>query len=383
MTGAISGGNILTKQSLIFCTGKAWLLFVHFKSKVLFLRVAALSKERRLSEWAMPDPTYENYRKSMVRRKPFWNRFWDEPAVPLSIVADALGIGGVVTAALVTDASSRAFSAIVVLTVLAALALIASFGFHRRSLRNAGYPYAFVGMHSAIHVLRDELATTAEWNRNRLTEVMARVLTSFSSAFTTILGSPCRSCIKVIRIEPPQGRELKSLSHSECLEYSYARTLSRDQITAGQIGHQDRTATEAPIQGNTAFRFLFEDCRRRFFPGNNLPRMMKQGQYANTSVHKYCAQGDHDWSLPYRSTLVWPIRMKLAEAPGSGIAERQNLLGFLCVDAVVTDRFRPEIDFEIGALLADALYSFLVQFGELLEEPDSKPPVPQSEPKEG
>lgn len=37
----------------------------------------------------------------------------------------------------------------------------------------------------------------------------------------------------------------------------------------------------------------------------------------------------------------------------------QDIIGYLAVDTMKIKAFRPEYDFDIGALLADALYIFL------------------------
>jgi hypothetical protein len=190
-----------------------------------------------------------------------------------------------------------------------------------------------------------------------LKKCLQEVLGAFALGFSIITNAPCRACIKVIDYRPPANEAVR---HEDRIKYSYARTFCRDFETAAQIDHLPEGPTDAPVQHNTAFSFLFEAADRRYFIGNDLPALSKQGRYLNSSIQKY-GRNEGSWSLPYRSTMVWPIR-RITETPVSGGAVftgRQQIIGYLAVDNPEIKVFVERFDFEIGALLADALYMFL------------------------
>ncbi len=66
--------------------------------------------------------------------------------------------------------------------------------------------------------------------------------------------------------------------------------------------------------------------------------------------------------LPYRSTVVWPIRKWLDDPTDAEVlqtlVEDQDLVGFLCVDSATPAAFS-DSDVELGAAFADALYPLL------------------------
>lgn len=65
--------------------------------------------------------------------------------------------------------------------------------------------------------------------------------------------------------------------------------------------------------------------------------------------------GRKEW--PYVSTIVWPIRKRLAKAPETD--ERLGCLGFLCVDTKGRRSFRERFDTWLGASYADAVYEVM------------------------
>lgn len=205
------------------------------------------------------------------------------------------------------------------------------------------------------------MAIVVEWTDSDIKSCLAEILGAFATAFSIIVNGPCRACVKVITLIPPDGRRPEDISENERMQHSYARTFCRDFATAEQIGHGDASPTEAPVRDNTAFRFLFEDVRVRYYLGNDLPRMMQQGQYGNTSIHKYKTVGDPTWSLPYKAAMVWPIRIitDRALSPTGLFTGQQVIIGYLAVDTIVANAFCPHVDFDVGALIADALYIFL------------------------
>ena len=71
-------------------------------------------------------------------------------------------------------------------------------------------------------------------------------------------------------------------------------------------------------------------------------------------------QGDYfndnpNWSERYLSTIVWPIRCMNQEV------NRHELFGFLCIDSMVPDVFDEDVDVQLGACVADMLYTYFSQ----------------------
>lgn len=66
-----------------------------------------------------------------------------------------------------------------------------------------------------------------------------------------------------------------------------------------------------------------------------------------------------NWPLPYRSTFVWPIQQK--ESPEINLDEI-GCIGFLSVDSSSKHVFQKEWDFDVGAIVADALFSAIYNY---------------------
>lgn len=98
----------------------------------------------------------------------------------------------------------------------------------------------------------------------------------------------------------------------------------------------------------------------RFFIDGNL---QENHLYESTSFDLYEPQEWNGrkwavWTLPYRSTMVWPIRKITGpeEKREGQLFHKQDLLGFLCVDSYARKVFDPRYDFDFGALVADNFY---------------------------
>ena len=302
---------------------------------------------------------YKDYTRQIVESQSRWAELKEWPR-GLSLLADVLGIASVVIIPFLAP-EVRADALTFGLAVVAIGALGAAILLHRRNQRAVRYQRAMLSLHLAVHVLRDEAAFVTEWTDARIKACLAEVLSAFATAFGTIIGAPCRTCIKVIDFIPPAGDSQASIKPNDRMQFCYARTFCRDTATQRLIGNLPENPVGAPVQQNTDFRQL-EDVNCKSFLGNNLPKMFGRGQYQNTSVNKY--GGDLDsaskWSLPYKATMVWPIRVVTeAKQVGKGhFTGHQDIFGYLAVDTMVVDAFQKEVDHHVGALLADALYLF-------------------------
>jgi hypothetical protein len=202
----------------------------------------------------------------------------------------------------------------------AATFLVMSVRLHRR----ARYAEAIVTLRDALRKIAEEDVSefhTSEEKRKAL----ASAVDDVSATFSILSGSSCRCCIK--RVNVAEGQLMVG-------------ALSRNS----DYREQDELH---PVEHNTAFRDLYQDKKKRWFFGNNLPELAKKGEYSNTNKN---------WMKLYRSTIVWPIR----RCDGAH-AEHPELIGFLCVDSRRSRPFSEEYDYPIGAMVADVLYPFLVR----------------------
>src|SRR5207249_8901276 len=147
----------------------------------------------------------------------------------------------------------------------------------------------------------------------------------------------------------PNAPSLSTLPPRERPRYLLVRTYARDSINA--------TAKEPEqadfLNENTDLCELFANPHQRCFFENDLPKLHAKGGYRNSHLP---TQPFDEWPLPYRSAIVWPIRRLGVE---SQLHPEHELLGFLCVDSASTRVFVHRYDFEIGALIADALYMYM------------------------
>lgn len=74
---------------------------------------------------------------------------------------------------------------------------------------------------------------------------------------------------------------------------------------------------------------------------------------------------DNEWLLPYRSTIVWPIRREVRE--DLGICE-ELCLGFVTVDSFVPHIFIASEHAPLGKILANALFPVVDLYTQLERE---------------
>lgn len=211
----------------------------------------------------------------------------------------------------------------------------------RRHARVGG---AAARIHQAHHSLRDVTHAIMQAQRDanaaealeRLMEnqsfwdLLRVVAKEMAAAFTQTTGTACRVTIK--QVAPPE-----SLAGDGDGVSTRVRDFMRSESNLSNAHQFDR------IVENTDFEAIYSGSVS-FFVCNDIPKALREGTYKNSHV-----VADRD--LPYTSTVVWPIR-KILDGRSSG---RQDLLGFLCVDAAAAGVF-DDIDVQIGAAFADALY---------------------------
>ncbi|MDR1380677.1 MAG: hypothetical protein LBJ47_04265 [Tannerella sp.] len=231
--------------------------------------------------------------------------------------------------------------------------------------------YSFVGIyfHSIIHKQRDCLARIQNIDDNKkktreekiedFMDTLVNTLDDISELFTFITGNKCAVCLK----------EIRSVSGDEKLRIA---TLARDTNSAiKRKAFENSVKTrDYPqyLENSTAFsQIIFKG--KNYFLCNDIVKLWIEGNYKNTSLdfedrtpkikYSFGKVKAVDWPLPYKSTLVTPIRH----------LETSNFIAFLCIDAGYIDVF----DFsyrqlDLVSAISDLLYIFITQFMKSIDE---------------
>ncbi len=156
-------------------------------------------------------------------------------------------------------------------------------------------------------------------------------------------GKKCRACIKTI--------------HSDDGKKLYLATLARDSNTLEKKKDTDSvnvTERKDSLEGNSDFHFLWNPALQDegYFFSNDLQSLYQASlnggiPYNNTSLPKTFDY--KNWPLPYKSTIVWPIKL-------------EKYIGFLAVDAQETQSFDKETDITFGQIVATHLSYILYNF---------------------
>lgn len=179
--------------------------------------------------------------------------------------------------------------------------------------------------------------------------------------FSMVTGTNCRAAVKVPAFD--SGDE--SICWAETIARDTNSAMSNKQLDAMRA--RDRVDL---IVDNEDFFILFDDATPDigYYIHNNLPKRFKSGELKTTSVRVYkdaAAAGgrrmkEGQYPLPYRSTMVWPIR--------SGDTETiPRFHAFFAVDSESRRVFYETWDSKIGGSIAEqATVSFRI-FNELLD----------------
>jgi len=225
-------------------------------------------------------------------------------------------------------------------------------------------------VHYITHIIRDILE---KQKNTRSTDFDLKAINSFlldpiSTCFSILTGRSCRVCLKILKSEDSK---------------IVIETLGRDTVSTA-IG-KERKSPEVKhyLEENTDFNKLWywEKGCSRYFLCNNLLELYRDNRYKNSS---FMLVGEpkisdlvlgikivREWKLPYKSTLVVPIRYIPDEAMHSEI-EKQIIWGFLCIDCNSRKVFDPIYAPELAAAFADNLYTLFSQL-ELMKESFASP----------
>lgn len=205
--------------------------------------------------------------------------------------------------------------------------------------------------HFVNHVIRDCLANARVQKLSK--DTLTELLNAIAECLSILTGVRCRASLKEL--------------HSDLTISTVARNSTSDP-TPGL----DSSGPHA-LADNTDFYTLWYalEGRTRYYLCNDLLAAWSNRLYKNSSLaysgkvlepHKYLGWLllSREWPLPYRSTLVLPIRYISDFSPP---VEGQTMLpkhwdfwGFLCIDSNSRNVFNARYLPELGATFADAFY---------------------------
>jgi hypothetical protein len=244
--------------------------------------------------------------------------------------------------------------------------LIAFLGVSIVNGKKARYAEANKMLHEAMHASRDayrylvwcndDSKKTVQFNEETFRAKLQQCLTAMAGAFSLVTGVSCRTCIKTLGL------------NKDTAEGIFVTTLARDGISAKKCEDKDcQEGKQHWLLKNTDFRLIFYKRIRYFFCGN-LPN---ENNYENTKLANgvWINKGDgsvEPWPLDYKACIVWPIRYVYARSEiDESNKNDQDLYGFLTVDSSSRNTFDRRYDVEMGAAIADALFSVLDMYANI------------------
>lgn len=199
---------------------------------------------------------------------------------------------------------------------------------------------------------------------DRIMHLFRELLTIYATIYSSITGTRCRFCIKLIR---------PSDDHTGAVQEFYLYSLARDAASFEEEKQHDRIRDQKSIdalRNNTDFLKLWDPSQpsENYFISDDLS---KEHGYKNTSIHyrqniqsNPNSQNSTKWSLWYRSTIVWPIRQDADALLG---IEDTMPHGFLAVDSRVPNTFDRGTHVALGRTFAISLYPLIDLYTRVLE----------------
>jgi len=194
------------------------------------------------------------------------------------------------------------------------------------------------------------------------------ILTIYSDIYSIITATKCRLSIKLMDFGEIGSLTAEQLNRGENI---HVFTLARDSASTRENKNADAMRENEKLDRlieNTDFLSLwdltYDDTG--FFSSADL---RSEKDYKSSSLSFWRTKQENpgsvairDWPLPYRSTIVWPIRQEpRAEL---GIAD-YDTVGFLAVDSPTPGAFDIETNAPIGTTLANGLHPILKLYNEL------------------
>lgn len=209
-------------------------------------------------------------------------------------------------------------------------------------------------VHYVSHLIRDEIAAAEAGKSTDLQAILQDIVDAVAGCFSILTARRARCCIQEIK------------------EGGSTLLIVRDSLTQSQSPMPSKPCS---IEDNTDFKDIWYGACQRYFVSRNLVQLWRTNQYRNSSFEQ---RGEPEtfsllgmtwvtkWTLPYKATIVWPIRYvpEGATWPAlnphpSGGDKAPFVYGFLCVDWGARNTFEETFCPELGAAFADAIFTLL------------------------
>lgn len=294
-------------------------------------------------------------------------RYW--PQV-LSILSNIIAIGGLLAAILLMNQSTKELFLIVELVILFMLLLSFLIWQEYRYSRRARYAEALYNIHSGVHFLRDYFSEINQLSELDCKNKLSNVVTVFAHAFSIVTGTHCRGSIEILSLGVISEDDFEKITDkNERVKYLQAITFCRDEISSLCMSETILDECVHPLAGNSDFHELFLDHTKRYYLCNDTT----SGNYQSTAGQRTTG------NLNYKSILVLPIRRCMYEQDKVnhtkakyGGNEGHDIIGYLCIDSMRRNVFNKEHDVEMGAIIADSLFTFIKCYHDKTKKNEAK-----------
>lgn len=258
--------------------------------------------------------------------------------------------------------------------IIALLTVCILYIFFRETRKRHRFSSSITYLHFVNHSVRDYLSLLSRGRKVPISVVLTEILDVIAANYSIVTGKPCRASIKDLN------------KNFEVL------TTSRDSIS--RIHNLPNSGVRHKLSENTDFDELWygKNGHVRTFIENDLLSRYRRGEYKNSSFKTYgepvCNPVSNKiikWTLPYRSTIVWPIRFienydewpprnkkKHKKSIIQGSDSDPHFWGFLCIDCESRNIFDEFYALELGSAYADVLYILLTQSKEIANSKHNK-----------
>ena len=260
-----------------------------------------------------------------------------------------------------------------ILIVYLGISIVSNFIQHYYYGRKARYAEASLIFHPICHIVRDAMYNVHKIDEDDLKQTLEQVLTAFASGFEIIIGAKVRACIK--KLEYDNEEELLKAENTErrC-EYIYVRNYAHSPGNWSEKVKLNYPYDKDRLSHNSAFRELLT-MKRMYYIESNIPKAYKDHRYQSTSFMRYGEKQDSTWPLPYRSTILWPIRKLVGEKyglPEDSAIPDHRVRGFLCIDSWEKNVWWDRYDSQIGAAVADLIFILMDAWLDPKESPQDQ-----------
>jgi len=257
-----------------------------------------------------------------------------------------------------------------------------------RMQRQARYAYCLADLAAGFRALRQtSAAKSIDAEAQAITSALSVMCTQVAKAMSTVVGHSCSVCIKLISAKAYSEADLEHEDgppSAECVpgkELPFVITLVRDATSHTNRKPYPNSVTHW-IHANTDFEILMANAgqaKGRYFLRNELWLLP---DYKNTAFRYYdkppCVGLPGGllgfmlfpfiraintllalvrWTLPYRSTLVVPIK--------SDVDVDATYIGFLCIDSPKSLTFKVDFDVEVLEGVAEGTYQYVERLRQL------------------